>query len=130
MEHIDESILKKSYSSKEWWVNRRRKYNRGMAIACITAMVCYTILGSYLLAPYFNMLIVFALFTQGIGFIILLGIANLFYNLGHWADKNFNKYNSEKFRQRLFNSGFWVSCALAFLIPAWAILGFLAELTR
>jgi hypothetical protein len=34
------------------------------------------------------------------------------------VDKHYNKDNSEAFRQRVYNIGFWFSVGLPFLIPA------------
>ncbi|MFM2225242.1 MAG: hypothetical protein RJA07_1444 [Bacteroidota bacterium] len=115
--------------SKDWWTNRRRKYNIGLVIAGITAFICYAILGSYLIAPYDNEfeITLFTIFFQGVGYLIMMAIANLFYNLGYWADKNFNKDNSEKFRQRVFSLGFCFSCGLPFLIPMLTIVIYLVE---
>lgn len=116
-------------TSKDWWANRRKKYNKGLVLAGITAFICYAILGSYLIAPYDNEfeITLFTIFFQGVGYLIMMAIANLFYNLGYWADKNFNKDNSEKFRQRLFSFGFWLSCGLPFLIPVLTIVIYLVE---
>jgi hypothetical protein len=59
----------------------------------------------------------FTILVQGIGYLLMIGIANIFYFLGPLVDLLFNKKGSEVFRIRLFAIGFWFSVALPFLIP-------------
>lgn len=103
----------------KWWASRRLKYNKGLVIAGLTAFLLYAILGSLLIAPYDRdfEITLFTLFFQGIGYLFMMGMANLFYGLGVFVDKNYNKSNDEKFRQKLFNLGFWFSFALPFSMP-------------
>lgn len=105
---------------KQWWAEKRIKYNTGLIIAGFTAFIAYSILGGLLIAPYdkdFEVTL-FTMFFQGIGYLLMMLVANLFYNLGALVDKHYNKDNSEAFRRRLFNLGFWFSMGLPFLIPA------------
>jgi hypothetical protein len=112
---VDSNIL----TSKQWWAQKRIKYNVGLIIAGITAFFAYAILGGLLIAPYVNdfEITLFTIFFQGVGYLIMMLVANIFYNLGHYVDKHYNKTNSSAFRQRLFNLGFWFSVSLPFLIP-------------
>ncbi|WP_439879766.1 hypothetical protein ACSX1A_11330 [Pontibacter sp. MBLB2868] len=112
---------------REWWESKRAKYNMGLIVAGITAFFSYAILGGILIAPYDNSFEVtlFTTFFQGIGYLIMMLIANLFYSLGYVVDNNFNEVNSEVFRQRLFNFGFWFSILLPFTIPALIVLEYL-----
>ena len=115
----DENKNAYTLTSKEWWAKKRAKYNWRLLIAGFTAFVAYAILGELLIAPYDNAFEVtlFTIFFQGIGYLFMMLIANLFYNLGHFVDIKYNKDNSEVFRQQLFNLGFWFSVGLPFLIP-------------
>lgn len=126
MDNLDENIKQ---TSKQWWASRRLKYNKGLVIAGITAFILYVILGSTLIAPYDNdfEITLFTTAFQGFGYLLMMFIANLFYNLGHIADKMFNKDNDEQFRKRLFNFGCWFSFGLPFLIPTMIVVMYIFE---
>lgn len=113
-------IISNSQTRIQWWTKKRMKYNIGLIIAGFTAFLTYAVLGGILIAPYDNEFEVtlFTTFFQGIGYLFMMLVANLFYNLGPLVDKYYNKDNSEAFRQRLYNIGFWFSVGLPFLIPA------------
>jgi hypothetical protein len=116
-----------SESRTDWWKNRRRKYNVGLVISGITAFILNVIIGSLLIAPYdyeFEITL-FTIGFQGTGYLIMMGVANQLYNLGPWADINYNKNNDLKFRQNLFNLGFWFSVSLPFAIPLVLVLTYL-----
>jgi len=103
----------------KWWAKKRAKYNAGLIIAGFTAFIAYVILGGILIAPHDNdfEVTLFTIVFQGVGYLFMMLIANLFYNLGPFVDRHYNKNNTEEFRQRLFNFGFWFSVGLPFLIP-------------
>lgn len=104
---------------KDWWTERRLYYNVGLIVSGIVAFIVYTILGVTLIMPYDNdfEITLFTIVFQGIGYVIMMLIANLFYSLGNRIDLDLNKENSAKFRKRLFNIGFGFSVALPFLVP-------------
>ena len=123
MEILDENNQPQQSSSREWWAGKRLKYNKGLIIAGIAAFIAYAIVGSVLIAPNEEFEItIFTIFFQGIGYVIMMGIANVFYFLGPLADNLFNDRNDEKFRQCLFNLGYWFSFGLPFLIPVLLVL--------
>src|ERR1700712_4705586 len=106
-------------SIDKWWASRRWKYNKGLIIAGICAFLLYAILGGILIEPHDNDFEI-TLFTtgfQGIGYLFMMGIANLFYFSGAALDKVLNKNNTDQFRTNLFNVGYWFSTALPFSIP-------------
>jgi hypothetical protein len=111
--------LNHTLTSREWWSNKRGKYNLALVVAGVTAFLAYAILGGLLIAPYDHNFEVtlFTIFFQGIGYLFMMLIANLLYNLGHLVDKKFNTDNSQSYRQRLFILGFWFSVGLPFLVP-------------
>ncbi len=127
MEILDKTSNKIQQTSKEWWARRRLKYNKGLVIAGITAFLLYAILGGIFIAPYDNEFEVtlFTIAFQGIGYLFIMLIANLFYNLGPFADNHFNKNNDEKFRQKMYNLGYWFSFGLPFLIPILIVVEYL-----
>ncbi len=105
------------------------KYNVGLVIAGISAFILYiTILEIKSGMDTQNMdpeKYEFTLFTtlfQGIGYLIMMGIANLFYFLGPFSDKIFNRKNSESFRNKLYTAGFWFSCLLPFSVPVLVLI--------
>jgi hypothetical protein len=104
---------------KQWWAKKRAKYNAGLIIAGFTAFIAYVILSGILIAPFDNNFEVtlFTIVFQGVGYLFMMLIANLFYNLGPLIDRHYNKNNTEEFRERLFNFGFRFSVGLPFLIP-------------
>lgn len=119
--------MKQQSAYKEWWSKRRFKYNTGLVIAGISAFVLYAILGIALIAPKnpeFEITL-FTTFFQGIGYLFMMGIANLLYGLGPLADRLYNKKDDQEYRVRLFNLGFWFSCSLPFLIPLGVIIAYM-----
>ena len=104
---------------QELWKKKRRKYNIGLIISGILSYILYVVLGSIFIAPYDNEfeITILGFIFQGFFFLITILVANIFYNLGAFADKTFNKKNEEKFRKRIYNLGYWFSVALPFLIP-------------
>ncbi len=119
-------------AAKKWWADRRLKYNLGLVTAGILAFICYVIAGVNLIMPYDNdfEITLFTTAFQGVGYLFMILIANLFYNLGYWADKHYNKQGSDKFRRRLFNLGFWFSCGLPFIIPLWTVVDYFIEFKK
>ncbi len=114
-----ENIDNNSLTRKQWWAKKRIKYNWGLVVAGFAAFIAYAILGGILIAPYDNdfEVTLFTMFFQGIGYLFMVLIANLFYNHGPYVDNRFNKDNSNSFRERLFNLGYWFSVGLPFFIP-------------
>jgi hypothetical protein len=122
--NYSESTFDAELSKAKWWKSKRRKYNIGLVTAGIIAFIIYAILASFLIEPYDKdfEISLFTIGLQGFGYLIMIGAANLFYNLGPWADNNYNKDNDPKFRQKLFNLGFWFSFSLPFVIPVLVII--------
>jgi len=123
MKVLENNIKSQQLTTTQWWASRRSNYNKGLAIAGLCAFVAYAIISTILFADDNEFEITF--FTtaaQGLGYLIMMGVANLFYNLGPFTDNLVNKNDDEKFRRELFNLGYWFSCALPFLIPVWLIV--------
>ena len=96
---------------KNWWETNRLRFNIGLIISGFIAYIFFFVLEGY------KNFTLFALIFKGIGFFFIIGIANLFYFLGNFTDKIFNKKGSIAFRKQLFNLGFWFSILLPFLLP-------------
>lgn len=116
MDLIDTKVID---ARKKWWKDHRRKYNIALVIAGIISFICYVIVGANLIMPFDGEfeITIFTTFFQGVGYLILILIANVFYNLGYIVDNAFNEGNNEKFRQNVFKIGYWFSVSLPFLIP-------------
>lgn len=114
---------------KNWWSEKRTNYNLGLVLSGILAFVLYVILGVNLIMPYDDdfEITLFTIVPQGIGYLIMILIANLFYSLGVSCDLNYNKENTEKFRKNLFRLGFWFSVSLPFLAPLMILISYFLE---
>lgn len=71
-------------STYEWWAARRWHYNLGLVISGLLAFIAYAFI-------YWNFkerfgpdteITIFTTIFQGIGYLLMIGIANLFYHLG------------------------------------------------
>jgi len=104
--------------SYDWWQKKRLKYNLGLIFAGILSFIIYAILLETLFpsAPEIEITL-FTIPFQVLSFLIMIGLANLFYSLGSISEKIFRPKNSDKFRIVVFNFGFWFSIILPFTIP-------------
>jgi hypothetical protein len=98
-----------------FWSGKRLPYNKGLVISGVTAFIFYCILGSIFVKDF--EVTGFTTILQGFGYLIMMGIANIFYGLGSLIDGTFNEKGSEKFRNNLYKFGFVFSVALPFSIP-------------
>lgn len=114
---------------KNWWSEKRTNYNLGLVVSGILAFVLYVILGVNLIMPYDDdfEIALFTIVPQGIGYLVMILIANLLYSLGVSRDLNYNKENTEKFRKNLFRLGFWFSVSLPFLAPLGILISYFLE---
>jgi hypothetical protein len=109
---------------KQWWWSKRRKYNKGLLISGFIAFMLYCILGELVIAPHEEFEeTIFEMAFQGFFYLLMIGVANLFYSLGWLIDISFNKSNSQLFRNRLFGIGYWFS----FFLPIILILSVMAR---
>lgn len=114
---------------REWWNDKRYLYNLGLILSGIIAFVLYVIVGVNLIIPYDEdfEITLFTIFFQGIGYLVMIVFANLFYSLGVKHDLNYNKENTDNFRKNLFDLGFWFSVSLPFLVPLWLFISYFLE---
>ena len=113
----------------EWWSKMRLKYNYGLIFSGILAFILYVIVVEFVVFQSSKNteieITLFTTFFQGIGYLILIGIANLFYNLGQISERIVKPKNITKFRKRIFDLGFWFSISLPFLIPLVLIITYI-----
>lgn len=109
---------KKKELREKWWNDRREKYNIGLILSGIIAFIIYALVVEFIVPSSEGIEItIFTIIFQGIGYLFMIGIANIFYNLGAIIENVIEPKNKEQFRKLTFNIGFWFSCGLPFLIP-------------
>jgi hypothetical protein len=65
-------------------------------------------LGPFIIAPHEEFEeTIFEMASQGFGYLLMMGIANLFYTPGWIIDISINTSNNQLFRERLFALGYW-----------------------
>ncbi len=112
--------------SKQWWWSQRRRYNKGLLISGFIAFILYCTLGPFIIGPHEEFEeTIFEIAFQGFGYLIMMGIANLFYTFGWIMDIGFNTNNSQVFRERLFALGYWFSFSLPILLILSVMVRFL-----
>ena len=93
-----------------WWNARRLRYNIALVVAGITAFIAYVAVG-YTMLPAdaeFEVTIFTTLF-QGIGYLFMMAVANVFYFLGPLSESVVRPRNLEQYRQICFRLGVWFS---------------------
>ncbi len=103
---------------KKWWSEKRTKYNIGLILSGMIAFVCYSLVVRYVIPPAPDVEItLFTLLFQGVGYLIFMSIANVFYSAGAAIENRCKPKNTLQFRIRTFNLGFALSCLIPFSIP-------------
>jgi hypothetical protein len=110
-------------STFTWWESRRLRYNVGLVCAGMLAFLCYVVVCLTLLPRVLDasQIDVTPLTTlvQGIGYLFMMGIANLRYFLGARCERIIRPRNIGRYRRISYGLGFWFSVLLPFGIPAW-----------
>jgi hypothetical protein len=102
----------------DWWEKRRLRYNVGLVIAGIFAFVAYAIVCTTLLPEEADVEItVFTTLFQGLGYLVMIGIANLCFFLGPISERALKPADLDKHRQIFYRLGFGFSVLLPFSIP-------------
>jgi hypothetical protein len=114
-------------SSLAWWEARRLRYNIGLVLAGVCAFACYIVVCFTLLPRVVDAsqieVSVFTTLFQGLGYLFLMGVANVCYFLGPLSERIVRPGNLEHYREVCYGLGFWFSVLLPFGIPA--LLAFL-----
>ena len=111
---MSDSSLAQDSSAATWWAQRRWVYNRGLVIGGIVAVLCYGVLLETV-APHDSENEITAF--HGLGYLIMIGVANLCYGLGPLSEKLFDPIDRETYRRMCFQLGFWFSVLLPFCVP-------------
>ena len=105
-------------SATVWWSSRRRAYNVARVVAGLLAFICYAFaINARCSADDTVEITLFAIAFQGIGYLIAMLIANAFYNLGAWSERQFSPSDPGAFRRLTFKMGLVFSIALPFVVP-------------
>lgn len=111
----------KTKSRNEWWKNKRWNYNLGLILSGILAFFLYFIVVEFIVLKseknWAGELSVFSITFQGIGYLIMIGVANIFYNLGLISELIIKPKNPDKYRELIYKLGFWFSFSIPLLIP-------------
>jgi hypothetical protein len=111
-------IAEVELSPKVWWSKRRPRYNLALVVAGLGAFLAYVVVLRFRCAddPEVEVTI-FTTAFQGLGYLLAMGIANLCYGLGAWAERLLGPDDVESFRITTFRLGLAFSVALPFSIP-------------
>ena len=124
----NENWNNKAELRKEWWEKKRLNYNIGLLISGILAFILYIIVVEFIVMKseknWEGEITIFTILFQGIGYLVMIGIANLFYYLGQVSELIIEPENSEKYRNLTYKIGYWFSCGIPFLIPISLLIEF------
>jgi hypothetical protein len=104
-----------------WWESRRLRYNAALAAAGIVAFICYVLVCCTLLPrvlPAFEIEVsLFTTLFQGVGYLFMMGLANVCYFLGPLSEHLIRPRNVQRYRRICYGVGLWFSVLLPFAIP-------------
>jgi hypothetical protein len=106
-------------NSAAWWSSHRRRYNIALVVAGVAAFIAYCfVLSVFSDAIPDAEITLFTTAFQGIGYLVCMALANVFYQLGQISERLVHPRNPTAYRRATFALGFWFSVALSFSIPA------------
>ena len=111
-----------------WWQSRRLGYNLALAVSGVAA---YALAVAFFYAfhdPVWSDWRSAASMTLllGIGFLVLMGAANVFYLLGPAVESWIKPPDADRFRVTAHRMGFWGSMALPFAFPLVILAGLIS----
>jgi hypothetical protein len=115
------SDMSANLDARTWWGERRLRYNVGLAVAGVLAFVCYAVALDHRISDGSMPGAEITLFTtafQGIGYLFMMGVANLCYFAGPISESIVKPGNLNRYRRVMFWFGFCFSVLLPFSIPA------------
>lgn len=117
---LDSDLIreKKFSAPHRWWEDQRGKYNYGLLFSGLLAFSLYFL--SYILfykpVSFIGPPELFSFLFIIVSYLIYMGVANLFYNLGSIGESVLKPQNKQVFRHRFFNIGYWISILLPFFV--------------
>lgn len=119
LQYLDETIELRI----KWWSDKRGQYNLGLILSGLLAFILYAIVVEFIVPSDIDIEItIFTMLFQGIGYLVMMVIANLFFNLGALSERIIKPKNIDLYRNRAFILGFWFSCGLPFLLPLYLVI--------
>jgi hypothetical protein len=116
------NALSPQLSAEEWWARRRLRYNVGLVSAGLLAFACYVAVVFWGISlgaiPDAGAITLLTTVFQGVGYLFMMGIANLCYLTGPLLEQRINPKDICRYRRTAFGLGFWFSVALPFSVPA------------
>lgn len=109
----------------EWWEARRGRFNRGLALAGLAAVVCYYMLlycqfRWHIFSEFrFNWMF---FFFQLAAYMVYMGLANLIYNLGLILESMWPPADLPSFRRKLFGWLYGVGVGVPIVLVVYLIL--------
>ena len=105
-------------ASFQWWLSRLPKYNLGLVIAGVSAFFVYVLIGSLLLPAKDEFEVsFFTVLLQGIGYMIMMVIANVCYFIGPVSESVLRPDDVSQYREKFYKFGSRFSFALPFSAP-------------
>jgi len=115
------SVTPNIEDARRWWGRRRLRCNIGLIVAGGLAFACYVAIVDRRIGNGSMPDAEITLFTtafQGIGYLFMMGIANLCYFAGPLSEGVVKPKNVLRYRRVMFWTGFCFSVLLPFSIPA------------
>ncbi|MCU1285876.1 MAG: hypothetical protein JWO13_2226 [Acidobacteriales bacterium] len=115
-------------TERNWWEQRRLRYNIGLVAAGLLAFVCYVVVVDRGISTGTMPDAEITLFTtafQAVGYLFMMALANVCYLAGPLSESIVKPTNVDHYRRLTFRLGFWFSVLLPFTIPgliAWFYL--------
>ena len=109
--------------ASDWWADHRLRYNVILVVAGIVAFLCYCAAFEVrcLGVPEAE-ITCFTTCFQAVGYLIGIGIANIFYSFGYLVERLLKPRSPEGYRRIAYGAGVTFSVALPFSIPAMILL--------
>lgn len=104
----------------QWWLPRLPLYNVGLAVSGIVAFIAYVIVGSLLVEDF--ELDGFSTLLQGIGYLVMMGVANVCYMIGPISESILRPDDVWKYRLRWHHFGCRFSFSLPFCVPVLVVI--------
>jgi hypothetical protein len=103
---------------QEWWSSQRPVYNLALVAAGMFAFLAYAaVLATRCAGTPGVEITIFTMAFQGLGYLVVMALANLCYGLGAFAEECVQPRNVRAFRWWAFGLGLGVSAAVPFSVP-------------
>ena len=114
-----------SNNARSRWEQHRLRYNIGLVVAGLLAFVCYVGAVDRGISAGAMPGAEITLFTtafQAIGYLFMMGVANICYLAGPLSESLVKPTNLDRYRRVTYWLGFWFSVLLPFCIPALVLI--------